>query len=118
MKGERSRPKWPSVEEQLLADKVIRNSALEKLIMENQDFDLLQSEEADDGEGLPLWLRVYWRKNHPDVQHPTVNPGTGYPEVLYDIYEWMLAHQDLPSTQQSIPSKYSKNDVERDGTGT
>jgi hypothetical protein len=89
-------PKWPSIKEQLSSDKVTRGSALEKLIKDNQDFHLLQPEEVDDDAGLPLWLRVYWRKNHPDLQHPTVNPGGGYPDVLYNIHTWMLAHPDLP----------------------
>lgn len=89
--------KWPSVEEQLDASNVTRGSALAQLIKENQDFDLLDPREADDDAGLPLWLRVYWRKNHPDVEHSTVNPGGGYPDVLYTIHNWMLAHHDLPS---------------------
>lgn len=110
--------KWPSIKEQLLADKVAKNSALEKLIKENQDFQLLQPEEASDDEGLPLWLRVYWRKNHPDVQHPTVNPGAGYPDVLYEIHDWILAHQDLPGVKKSSSSN-SRRDVEKhDGRGT
>jgi len=60
-----STPKWPSVEEQLEAAGIIRGSALDKLIRENQDFHLLSPEESRDNLGLPLWLRVYWRKAHP-----------------------------------------------------
>ena len=89
-------PQWPSVEQQLHEVDVTRGSALENLIKDNQDFHHLQPEEAHDDVELPLWLRVYWRKNHPDVQHSTVNPGAGYPDVLYTIYAWMLAHHDLP----------------------
>jgi hypothetical protein len=96
-------PRWPSVEEQLGADQVTRGSALEQLIAENQDFDLLAPEEADDASELPLWLRVYWRKNHPEVEHSTVNPGAGYPDVLYDIYHWMLANHDLPWSTPGEP---------------
>ena len=95
--------KWPSVKEQLSAEKP-RGSGLETLIKKNQDFDLLQPEEADDDAGLPLWLRVWWRKNHPDLKHPTVNPGGGYPDALYNIHAWMLAHPDLPGGEQSLPS--------------
>ena len=90
------KPKWPSIEKQLEADNVTRDSALEQLIKDNQDFDLLQPEEANDDAGLPLWLRVYWRKNHPELQHPTVNPGAGYPDILYNIYQQMLSQHDLP----------------------
>src|SRR6185312_15289442 len=98
-------PKWPSIEEQLTTAKIRRGSALEKLIKENQNFDLLQPEEASDNVDIPLWLRVYWRKNHPDIQHSTVNPGAGYPDVLYNIYTWMLSNPDLPWAMQSEPDR-------------
>ena len=109
---------WPTLEEQIAASKVIQGSALEKVIQENQDVHLLQPEEADDDAGLPLWLRVYWRKNHPDLQHSTVNPGGGYPDVLYDIHARMLAHPDLPWGKQMSPSESSTNDVEKQGRKT
>ncbi len=89
-------PAWPSVQEQLAAARARRGSALEKLISENQDFGLLAPEEARDNAGLPLWLRVFWRKGHPDVPHSTENPGAGYPDVLYTIHAWMVAHPDNP----------------------
>ena len=108
-------PEWPSVKEQLLVDRVPSNSALEKLIKENQEFDLLQPQEADDDVGLPLWLRVYWRKKHPDLKHPTVNPGAGYPDVLYDMYARMVAHPDLPWSEESPPSESSRKDVQKHG---
>ena len=88
---------WPTVEEQLKAAKAPSGSALEKLIVENQDFHLLEPEEAQDRYELPVWLRVYWRKNHPDVQHPKINPGAGYPDVLHSVYKWMLAHPEDPT---------------------
>jgi hypothetical protein len=87
---------WPSIKEQVDAERITRGSALEQLIKENQDFTLLDPREADDDADLPLWLRVYWRKNHPDAEHSAVNPGGGYPDTLYDIKNWMLAHHDLP----------------------
>jgi hypothetical protein len=96
---------WPSLQEQLDAAKPPRGSALEKLIKDNQDFGLLRPEEAHDNAELPLWLRVYWRKNHPDVPHPTVNPGAGYPDVLYTIYAWMLSHPDLPWGSSTDPTR-------------
>ena len=88
---------WPSVEEQLAAAKVLRGSALEKLIRDNQDFHLLRPTEAHDQIGLPVWLRVWWRKHHPDEKYSTVDPYGGYPEVLHRALAWMLSHQDLPS---------------------
>jgi hypothetical protein len=93
----------PSIEQQLKEANVRPGSALEKLIRENQDFDLLQPEEFNDDVDLPLWLRVYWRKKHPDEQHSTVNPGAGYPDALDDIYDWMVSHQDLPSGSPAAP---------------
>ena len=99
-----SQPTWPSVEHQLREVDATPDSALEQLIKDNQDVHLLQPEEAHDDYGLPLWLRVYWRKNHPDVQHPSINPGAGYPDVLYTIYEWVLTHQDLPWGSPTDPT--------------
>jgi hypothetical protein len=87
--------KWPSLEEQLAESKVIHGSALERLIRENQDFTILRPEEAHDQLGLPPWLRVYWRKLHPDADYS--GPGGGYPLVLHKLYEWMIEHQDLPA---------------------
>jgi len=98
-------PKWPSIEEQLHAAKVTKGSALEKLIKDNQDFHLLRPEEAHDKVGLPLWLRVHWRKNHPEVQQGTVDPATLYPDSLYRIHQWMLVHQDLRSGAPAAPTK-------------
>src|SRR5690242_13268184 len=103
-KSQGNRPPWPSVKEQLTAAKVTPSSALEKLIQDNQDFHLLQPEEANDNADLPLWLRVYWRKNHPELQHSTVNPGGSYPDVLYTIYAWMQAHHDLPWGSPTDPT--------------
>ena len=102
------KPKWPTAKEQLQAAKVTSGSALEKLIKDNQDFHLLQPEEASDDAGLPLWLRVHWRKNHPELQHPTVNPGAGYPDTLYTIYNWMLSHQDLLPETSVNPAEKKK----------
>jgi hypothetical protein len=95
-RGDRERePAWPSLEEQLRASKVILGSALERLIRENQDFDRLRPEEAHDKLGLPPWLRVYWRKQHPELRVAAHDPTGGYPLALRDLYLWMLEHQDL-----------------------
>lgn len=86
---------WPSVAEQLQRDHVKAGSALEGLIRSNQDFGLLRADEATDNRGIPPWLRVYWRKAHPEVTYRADDPSGGYPLVLKDIYEWMIYHQDL-----------------------
>jgi hypothetical protein len=86
--------KWPSLKRQL-DDAKASGTPLEQLIRDNQDFDLLAPEEASDDVDLPLWLRVYWRRTHRDVEHPTVNPGAGYPDVLYDIHARMLNNPDM-----------------------
>jgi hypothetical protein len=95
---------WPSVEEQLAASKVIHGSALEKLIRDNQDFSILRPEEAHDKLGIPPWLRVYWRKAHPNADYS--GPTGGYTLVLKNYYHWMLDHQDLkPEQGPSAPSQ-------------
>ena len=90
-------PAWPSVEEQLAAAKAVQGSALEKLILDHQDFHLLRPEEAHDTLGFPPWLRVYWRKSHPEGKYSADDPSGGYPRVLNRVHAWMLAHQDLQS---------------------
>jgi len=84
---------WPSIDNQLAASEVIHGSALETLIRDNQDFHKLREEEAHDQLGLPPWLRVYWRKLHPDADYS--GPGAGYPGSLSDLYEWMVDNQHL-----------------------
>ena len=88
-------PIWPTIEEQLEDSKVARGSALEKLILEKQDFHMLRAEEAEDRLRLPAWIRVYWRKKHPEAKYSGEDPTGGYPLALRDLYNWMLRHQDL-----------------------
>lgn len=90
---------WPSVEEQIEAAKAPRGSQLERLIRENQDLDMLHKEEIHTRLSLPPWLRVFWRKKHPEAKYSAHDPSGGYPRVLERIYTWMLAHPDLPITQ-------------------
>jgi hypothetical protein len=78
-RGRTRRPAWPSLEEQLAAAGVIHGSALEQLIQDNQDFAMLRPEEATDRLGIPPWLRVYFRKQHPGGDY--TGPG-GYPHLL------------------------------------
>jgi hypothetical protein len=97
--------RWPTVEEQLRESKVKAGSALEKLILENQDFEMLRPDELHDKLRLPPWLRVYWRKNHPDAVFEP--PSAGYPLVLKEFYEWMIHHQDLPLQKSPEPKSSS-----------
>ena len=83
---------WPSVDEQISAAKAPKGSNLEKLIRANQEFNLLHPSEMSDNFSIPLWLRVAWRKQHPDVALPEKNPGAAYPEVLSQAHRRMLAN--------------------------
>lgn len=91
----RKHREWPTLEEQLEKDHVRKGSALEKLIKENQDFDMLSPEEVHDQFRIPPWLRVYFRRKHPELDFK--GPKVGYPLALTDIHKWMLHHQDLPT---------------------
>jgi hypothetical protein len=102
--GKQDASPWPTLEEQLAAAKVIPGNALEKLIRDNQDFEMLDpSENPDDVWKLPLWIRVYFRKQHPEIEFS--GPGAGYPLILKEIYTWMLQHQDLPGATGRTASK-------------
>jgi len=87
---------WPSVDEQLRRARVVHGSELERLIRANQETHLLRPEESeDDGIDLPLWLRVHYRKNHPEVPPAPAGAVGDYPEALENLHEWMKSHQDL-----------------------
>ena len=94
---------WPSLEEQLYAQKVKRGSALEKLITDNQDFSILSPSELHDGLPFPPWLRVWWRKKHPEFDF--TGGKVGYPLILKEILSWMLRHQDLPPGAGDQPTE-------------
>ena len=99
---------WPSVAEQLQRDHVRAGTELERLIRSNQDFAMLRPDEATDDRGIPPWLRVFWRKAHPELTYRADDPSGGYPLVLRDIYAWMVFHQDLVAGQlqeQAAPEK-------------
>ena len=93
----RATASWPTLDQQMANSPVAiqSGSALARLIQENQDFSMLRAEEAKDLRGLPPWLRVWWRKEHPEVAYTREDPTGGYPLVLKEIWEWMLHHQDL-----------------------
>lgn len=86
---------WPTIERQLAQDRVVPGSNLEGLIYQNQDFEMLRPGEMRDKIGLPAWLRVWWRKAHPELVYSAKDPTGGYPRVLHEVHEWMLHHQDL-----------------------
>src|SRR5256885_4782652 len=88
-------PVWPAVDNQLARDHVLPGTALEKLIRANQDFSLLRAEEANDKLLIPLWLRVNWRKAHPEGTYAASDATGGYPLVLREVAEWMVNHQNL-----------------------
>jgi hypothetical protein len=92
MPTEKTRAIWPTLADQLRAARAAKGSALDKLIRDHQDFDILRAEEAHDGLGLPPWLRVYWRKLHPEADY---SRPTGYPLTLSELHEWMIEHPDL-----------------------
>lgn len=88
-------PKFPTLDEQLKAAKAKPGSELDKLIRANQDFSKLKERDATD-KVVPPWLKVYWRKGHPEVNYDNLNdPTGGYPHVLKEVYEWLVTHQDL-----------------------
>lgn len=88
-------PKFPSLADQLKSAHAKAGSALDKLIRENQDFSKLKARDASDPI-VPPWLKVYWRKGHPEVNYDNdIDPTGGYPLVLKEILEWLMTHQDL-----------------------
>lgn len=86
---------WPSLAEQLTQVKAKPGTAFEQLIRDNQDFGMLRLDEAGDKRRLPPWIRVWWRKAHPELIYSSSDPTGGYPLVLKEIVEWMENHQDL-----------------------
>jgi len=94
---------WPTLKAQIQKSHAPAGSALEKLIQENQDFSLLRPEEAYDNLRIPLWLRVHWRKAHPEGNYSAADPTGGYPLVLKEVAEWMEHHPDLRPGRSEAP---------------
>lgn len=89
-------PRWPSLEQQLRQARAVHGSELERLIQSNQDAHLLRPEEREnDGIDLPLWLRVHYRKNHPDQPPAPAGPVGDYPEALENLHEWLKKNQSM-----------------------
>jgi hypothetical protein len=102
--------KRPTVNDQVKQAGAPAQSALAKMIRANQDFELLQPEELEDEFPIPPWLRVAWRKQHPEVQLPAKNPGAAYPEVLSQVYERMQANPNDDWATVSSPEDAEKVD--------
>ena len=77
-------PHWPSLDEQLAKAKAKKGSALEKLIKDNQDFSKLRDDEADQRAGVPPWLKVFWRKGHPEGTY-SADAGMMPPQPQPDV---------------------------------
>ncbi len=91
----RVEPTWPTLASQISKDRVPPGSRLDQLIRQNQDFGLLNPEESADSIPVPLWLRIAWRKAHPEMTYSTADPTGGYPHVLKEIHDWMRQHPSL-----------------------
>jgi hypothetical protein len=114
----RQRAGWPTLDQQLKVDRVEAGSPLEKFIEANQDFKMLRPEEATDKIPVPAWLRVAWRKAHPELTYSADDPTGGYPHVLKEIYEWMVTHQDLRPTSADVPTAPGRDEeAEEKGLG-
>src|ERR1051325_4855643 len=88
-------PEFPSLADQLKKAKAKPNSKLAKLIKDNQDFSKLKDKDADDPI-VPPWLKVYWRKGHPEADYDNDKDATGgYPLVLKEALEGMMTHQEF-----------------------
>ena len=95
-KGDGDKPLWPTLDEQLSKVKTTKGTALARLIVENQEFDkYLRPDEARAIGPVPPWLKVWYRKGHPEVEYKASDPTGGYPHVLKEILEWMETHPDL-----------------------
>lgn len=109
--------RWPTLQKQLQDSRVIAGSALDKLIRANQDFRSLRAEEAKDQLPIPLWLRAYWRKAHPEGIYSASDPTGGYPLVLKEVHEWMIHHQNLQAPPESLAAGALDSAFEAAATG-
>src|SRR5258706_14283343 len=108
--------KFPSLDEQLKKAHAVPGSELEKLIKQNQNFDKLKDKDADDPI-VPPWLKVYWRKGHPEANYDNDNDKSGgYPLVLKEILEWMVSHQDFKpgNPEATMAPGYQFGDLDAD----
>ncbi|MEK7832775.1 MAG: exo-alpha-sialidase [Acidobacteriota bacterium] len=94
---------WPALAQQLSEAKAKPGTAFEQLIKDNQEFGMLRLDEASDNRRLPAWIRVWWRKAHPELVYSSADPTGGYPLVLKEVVEWMEHHQDLKPAAAEPP---------------
>ena len=87
--------RWPTLQEQLDQAHVAPGTALARLIHDNQDFRVLDPHEMHDNLPYPAWLRINYRAGNPEFRYSPTDPTHGYPHVLHEIYEWMVAHPEL-----------------------
>lgn len=112
---------WPSLQEQLVADCINPASPMADLVRDNQEFWMLRPGEFVDKIGIPLWLRVSWRKAHPEGDYSGDDPTGGYPLVLREVAEWMTTHQDLtpspppPDVPPGMANFFGMEAVEEEG---
>lgn len=102
----RNQGMWPSVQDQLVAECIDPASPLADMVRDNQEFWMLRPKEMHDTLRVPPWLRVIWRKAHPEGNYSGDDPTGGYPLVLKEVAQWMLSHQDLtpsPATPDTPP---------------
>lgn len=92
---QKAAPHWPTLTEQMETVGARPGTAFAALIAANQDFTVLDAKEMRDAIRIPLWLRVHWRRNHPEMVYSADDPTGGYPFVLKEVVEWMHSHQDL-----------------------
>jgi hypothetical protein len=72
--------------------KVPNGTRLDRLRRQlDEEFDLLPEADLEDQSPLPIWFRVYLRKQHPDL--PVTGPAQ-YPRTANRILQWMLEHPD------------------------
>lgn len=114
-----AKAKFPPLEDQLKAAKARPGTALDKFIRANQDFSKLKARDAED-KIVPPWLKVWWQKGHPEVNYDNeIDPTGGYPHVLKEIFEWMVAHQDFkpgnPEAQMGPGTEFGDRDEEDSG---
>lgn len=89
---DKNAPKWPSVHKQLEDARAPEGSRLEQVIRQNQEVELLHPSEASDGLPFPPWLRIKWRKAHPEDYPP--GEQVAYPLMLERVREWLIHNPD------------------------
>ena len=103
-----SAERQPTLEAQLKRAGARPGTAFERLIRANQDFSVLREDERHDNGKVPPWMKIIWRKAHPEGNYSADDPTGGYPFVLKEVVEWMQSHQDLRPglPEANLPAGY------------